>query len=726
MPIEITQGVNNKPAATRELVGFFSSRPDYDGVLLVGFPIIGTADGPHPIDAIWVSPTRGIVAFDIIEGATVGEFQARQDDSANKLEAKLKAHAELMKRRQLLVPVAVVSFAPAVADPDRHSETDYPVANSATLERELRNFVWDDPGSVVYQRALSAIQSISAIRKSRSRRLVQRENSRGAKLKALEDSIATLDAIQSRAVIETVDGVQRIRGLAGSGKTIVLALKAAYLHAQHPEWRIAVTFSTRSLKGQFRRLITNFSVDLTGEEPDWTNLRILNSWGAPGTPERDGIYHEFCLAHGIPYMDFGAARRAFRAGQEFSAVCAKALDEVVELQALYDVVLVDEAQDLPVSFLRMCYAALTAEKRLVYAYDELQNLSGGSVPPPDELFGVNAEGLPVVTFSDAAEGQPKQDVILEKCYRNSRPVLVTAHSLGFGIYRSAPAGRTSGLVQMFDHPQLWTEIGYKTVDGNLRDGEQVKLIRTEDSSPRFLEEHSSIDDLVVFHEVDSALQQAEWVAAQIIHNLREDEMRPDDIVVINPDPSSTRRQVGPIRRRLLEAGINSHLAGVDTDPDVFFQPDQDSVTFTGIYRAKGNEAGMVYIINAQDCNTSLWNLGTVRNRLFTAITRSKAWVRVVGYGSDMGQIKTEFECLRDQDFALQFRYPTQAERKTMLLVHRDMTESERKQFESRERSLDELVQDLENGNMHLQDLPPSLVGRLVELLKHEESTNDFS
>ena len=57
----------------------------------------------------------------------------------------------------------------------------------------------------------------------------------------------TLDHLQSRIVIETVEDVQRIRGLAGSGKTIVLALKAAYLHASHPEWRIAVTFLTRSI-----------------------------------------------------------------------------------------------------------------------------------------------------------------------------------------------------------------------------------------------------------------------------------------------------------------------------------------------------------------------------------------------------------------------------------------------------------------------------------------------
>src|SRR5206468_3119927 len=121
------------------------------------------------------------------------------------------------------------------------------------------------------------LQSLSTIRKARTKRTVVQPDSRGARLQHLEDSIATLDMLQSKAVIETVDGVQRIRGLAGSGKTIVLALKAAYLHAQHHEWRIAVTFNTRSLKGQFRRLINNFFLEQTGEEPDWNNLRIVNA-----------------------------------------------------------------------------------------------------------------------------------------------------------------------------------------------------------------------------------------------------------------------------------------------------------------------------------------------------------------------------------------------------------------------------------------------------------------
>lgn len=78
-----------------------------------------------------------------------------------------------------------------------------------------------------------------------------------------------------------MEGVQRIRGLAGSGKTIVLALKAAYLHTRYPDWRIAVTFNTRSLKAQFRRLITRFCIERSGEEPDWTKIRIINAWGHP-------------------------------------------------------------------------------------------------------------------------------------------------------------------------------------------------------------------------------------------------------------------------------------------------------------------------------------------------------------------------------------------------------------------------------------------------------------
>src|SRR5262249_5252409 len=146
------------------------------------------------------------------------------------------------------------------------------------------------------------------------------------------------------------------------------------------------------------------------------------------------------------------------------------------------------------------------------------------------------------------------------------------------------------------------------------------------------------------------------------------------------------------------------------------QTDAQSVTFTGIYRAKGNEAGMVYIINAQDCHSSAYNLASIRNRLFTAITRSKAWVRVLGVGSDMRSLEGEYRTLESQHFNLSFPYPTQSERQEMGIVHRDMTATERKRLKSRQKDLASLVQDLDAGIVHIEDLDDDLLKKLADLL----------
>lgn len=717
--ISIVQGTNRKPVSSRALSAYFSARQDVDGALYIGYPIIGSAEGRYPIDAIWVSPSKGLVVFDLVEGSEPAGFADRQDDSANKLESRLKTHKELMQRRDLVIPIHTVTFAPGVTSPERFSEDDYVLANRDTLTDALDDFNWPTATTTNYSATLSALQNISTIRKTRTKRCPEKSDSRGAKLKRLEDSIATLDNLQGKAVIETVRGVQRIRGLAGSGKTIVLALKAAYLHAQHPDWRIAVTFNTRSLKGQFRRLITTFSIEQTGEEPDWDQIRILNAWGAPGGGEREGIYHQFCRAIGAPYFDFAAAKSSFPRGNEFGAAVTNALSHQSTYPTLYDAILVDEAQDFSPSFLRLCYEILGEDKRLVYAYDELQNLSTTSVGPPEEIFGTKPDGSPRVVFTEPEPGEPRSDIILDKCYRNSRPVLVTAHALGFGVYRNAPKGKTTGLVQMFENPQLWQEVGYDVVNGELRDGSPVTLGRSREASPQFLEQHSPIDDLIQFHVFDDEEEQAAWVVREIQKNLSDDELRHDDIVVINPDPMTTRAKVGPIRRDLLDLGINSHIAGIDTDPDVFFQTDMQSVTFTGIYRAKGNEAGMVYIINAQDCHSSAFNLANIRNRLFTAITRSKAWVRVLGVGSEMKNLEDEFKVLLAHQFKLKFRYPTHAERQQLSVVHRDMTAADQMRLKSRQQELACLVQDLDTGIIHPEDLDDNLVQKLSDLLKRK-------
>ena len=694
--IEVIWGsAKERPISSRSLAEDLSANLAGDGYLYLGYPIIGSPTGPMKLDALLVSPTFGLVAFDLVEGTDLGEYSARQDDIASMLDVRLKPYAGLKTGRDLSFAVNVVTYAPAKAHlPD--PEPPYFVANRTNVSAKVSGFHWIAEAGV-FQKLVAAVQVVTLIRAGKQKREPKRVDSRGAKLKRLEDSIANLDQHQSQAVIETVEGVQRIRGLAGSGKTIVLALKVAYLHSQNPSWRIAVTFNTRSLKEQFRRLINYFTIEQTGTEPDWDCIDIINAWGGPGDRERDGVYHRFCRVNEVPFLDYGAAKRKFGDEKEFAGACSEALSTAKQPVALYDLMLIDEAQDLPIEFLRLCYQSLSPPGRLVYAYDELQSLTSSSVPPPEELFGNGPDGLPFVRLNQE-DGGPRQDIILEKCYRNSRPLLATAHALGFGIYRQR------GLVQIFGQDALWTDVGYVVEEGKLAGGQQVTLARTPKTSPEFLEDHSSVDDLIQFHKFDGSADQTAWLVQAIQTDIREQELRPEDIVVINPNPLTTQREVGPARQQLFAVDINSELAGVSTSADIFSKA--GCITFTGIFRAKGNEAGMVYIINAQDCASGWDKTATAlnRNRLFTAITRSKAWVRILGIGPNMDLLMQEWNALKQSDYKLRFQYPTDEEKKLLRVINKELQGKGRARRKVVREQRDQLLQAVEKGEVDVDQL----------------------
>lgn len=714
---DIIRGSTRKPVSSEQLSEFFESAGNtLDGELYIGYPIIAAPEGAFPIDGVWISPTKGIVIFNLTENRLSETIEDEQDESANRLETKFRSHKALMKGRKLLAAPTVITFAPAAEIPT-DIDPDYPVCNSANLHALIDKIEWEH--GELYESVLSVIQSISTIRRSKRSRNTNDPESRGSKLKFLEDSIANLDTVQGKAVIETVKGVQRIRGLAGSGKTIILALKAAYLHTQHPDWKIAITFNTRSLKDQFNRLINTFVIEQSGEEPDWSKIQILNAWGAPGGSERSGIYYEYTQVHGLEFLDYRTAKGKFNTHEPFPHVCSEALKQPKSAIPVFDVILIDEAQDFAPEFFRLCFSMLSDEKMLVYAYDELQSLTNSSLPPPTELFGNDENGRPLVKFDSIARNEPQQDIILEKCYRNSRPVLATAHALGFGIYRTPDSKTGTGLIQMFDQQSLWLDVGYAVVEGELEEGKHVKLARTSSSSPTFLENHSELDDLIQFGSFQSVEDQCQWIVDSICRNLTEDELQPSDIIVINPDPITTRSESAYIRKALLKKRINSHLAGVDRSPDSFFDADNSSVTFTGIFRAKGNEAGMVYVINAQDCYSSFGSIATARNRLFTAITRSKSWVRIVGIGESMDALTREYIAVKEAHFTLDFSYPTADVRRSINIINRDMTPEEKKAVKSSTQQIERIVSDVENGRVLLEDLPPEMIDRFKKLFKND-------
>lgn len=714
MPVNIINGSSDKPEAARELKQLFESNNNMEGVLYIAYPILPSPDGSLPLDALYLSEEFGLLIINMIEGITEPTQEKiieDQDNSYNKMESKLKGYKQLSQGRELVVPIDCVTFAPALS---------YDFVNKTNNTFNSRNFIQvlqkikgdkkvNNFDNKKYQYLISTIQNVADMHGGKRKTEVKNNNSKGAKFKRVEDSIATLDVNQDRAVVESVDSVQRIRGLAGSGKTIVLALKAAYLHAYHPEWKIAVTFNTRSLKGLYRNLITKFYRQQMNEEPNFDNLKIIHAWGSDGRTENMGIYYLFCqIQNKNLYLDFNSAKDKYGYNNAFYGACKEAIEEQDTSKPIFDAILVDEAQDFSKYFLRICYEMLKSPKRLVYAYDELQNLTEQSLPGPEEIFGNKQNGKPEVTFESSS-----QDIILKKCYRNPRQILVMAHALGFGIYRKKDPRTNTGLLQMFENKKLWKDIGY-ICEQEITEGKEVSLYRTKDTSPVFLESHSGEDELIKFEKFENLESQANRLVEEIKKNIKEDELNPSDIIVINPNPLKTRGEVGLIRQKLWENGINSNLAG-ETDPDIFIS-DRDTVTFSGIYRVKGNEAAMIYIINAQDCYNHVGHVANYRNILFTAMTRSKAWVRLYGVGTEMDALIKESDKTRENEFRLNFVYPDKNTREKLLVINRDLSLKEQRDKNEVESNIETVYSKLESGAIKAEDINPEIIDKLKRFL----------
>lgn len=692
--VNITRGQINNIPVTDKLVSYFERNKSIDGNLFLGYPILPSAENKVSVDALLISKKYGIIAFLFYNGTNDNDFESEQDEIYDLLLSKIAKEKNLIKRGSLKINLDVVTFAP-----NFNGNANNVFNNHETLKEYFENYTNDN--SDYYEFAMRCIQSIGSMKKVLARDKANTVNSRGWKLKQLEKNVANLDKVQMSAALEISDSVQRIRGLAGSGKTIVLALKAAYMHVSNPNLKIAVTFNTRSLKQQFKDLISKFVYEQSESEPNWNNINIIHAWGSP---VEEGIYYNFCKLHNIEYLDFRNARQKSNYEIAFDYACKTAMEQCSNFKKMYDVILIDEAQDFSSDFLKMCYEILPSDKRLIYAYDELQSLTAKSVKSPEEIFGLNDSGLPRVVLKNEV-GKPRQDIILEVCYRNSRPVLASAHALGFRVYGE--------LIQMFDDSSLWKEIGYEVESGELKDDCDVVLKRSKNCSPEFLENHSDIDDLIVFKKFEDKVQQAEWIAQEIEKNIHEDELEYQDIVVIHTNPLKTRDEVGLLRKLLFQKGINSHLAGVTTSPDEFYQ--ENSITFTSIFRAKGNEAAMVYVIDGQNCGTNSSSLKS-RNILFTAMTRSKAWVRVTGYGKAMESLCNEYNVIKEKNFKLEFTYPNEERRKKLNIINRDKSIIEEKKIEQYNTNVNEFISALKSKELYIEDLSEESINQLKDLL----------
>lgn len=172
------------------------------------------------------------------------------------------------------------------------------------------------------------------------------------------DQISLLDLKQEDFAKSLGDGHYLVKGVAGSGKTLVLAYRIKYFKKLHPDWKILFVCYNISLKKYVSAILKN----IFGED-EINNVDILN-------------YHSLVKK---------------KTGRNCSKLDKETFDEWDERMGLYlltsiaekkiidgkyDAIMIDEAQDFTTDWLKGIVGLLNDNDSLTIAYDPAQDVLG--------------------------------------------------------------------------------------------------------------------------------------------------------------------------------------------------------------------------------------------------------------------------------------------------------------------------------------------------------------
>lgn len=587
-----------------------------------------------------ISEVYGVIIFYFSAAVTSNYRAVLIQDDENLEHVYGHVYSRLMKqkslrknRRELLLNVESLIFAPFIQDAEESVDTDSEVISS---QMQLENFISNcehRTGEFVYGHAASTLEGGKGLLKPKDRNTDGYSiDSKIAMVSELETKLARFDSNQLMNSINEVIGTERIRGLAGSGKTVILAMKAALTHIRYPEAKILYTFSTKSLHQHVKRLITRFYRQFNDTDPDFGyHIRVIHSWGGRTS---DGVYYRACKDNGGAFLTYPAAQKLSHQ-DPFSAACKKLMTEV-NIKSEYDYIFIDEAQDFDKNFLNLCMK-LTTDGKLVFGADVFQNIFQTTAPNVEDIFG-----------QDYAL---KSDSVIKVCYRTPCATLLTAHAIGLGIYGQP--------VQVIRSVEDWKSLGYNPIsknEGEFEEKEKVIVERLKENTPSLYSEN--VENLVRTHSHTSVQEEAQWVAKQIAHDIEVEGLNPSDILIVCADDKYYKKYFNLLSTELDNRGINIHNINADKYSITDFTVDK-KVTYSTIHKAKGNESYSVYIIG---CEVLFYNPNVKnRNLLFTAMTRTKGWLTMTGLGEAADNLFKEVTVAKSKFPRLEFDYPDETQ-----------------------------------------------------------------
>ena len=149
-------------------------------------------------------------------------------------------------------------------------------------------------------------------------------------------------------------------------------------------------------------------------------------------------------------------------------------------------------------------------------------------------------------------------------------------------------------------------------------------------------------DSIRFEKFLEKSEELDYIADDIERMVKDEGVLPHQIVVITLDNQNMKGIYSYLQQKLFFKGIASIIPGITVDRDAFGT--EGSVTLSTVYKAKGNEAFIVYVIGFEAMYDYVNGI-EMRNRVFTSISRSKGWVVLTGIGNQMDRAILEINLL---------------------------------------------------------------------------------
>ncbi len=544
------------------------------------------------------------------------------------------------------------------------------------------------------------------ILRRQSHPVLSQGNTKGKILQNIRNHIHQFDLQQEKIAKQIPLGFQRIRGIAGSGKTVLLCQKAAIMHLKYPQWKIAVIFFSRSLYEEIIQQIDKWIRYFTHQKQTYDKnnqqLQVFHGWGSR---EQLGFYRFLCQITGV--VPLGVDQTTFQEPSEaLGEVCFRLLNQTA-IPQIFDAILIDEGQDFMVKnwfyqgkqpFYWLAYQALrpintvnTQQKRLIWTYDELQSLSTLQVPHPSEMFGEELGNIVTGKY----DNDINKTEIMSRCYRTPHVIIIAAHAMSMGWLRYQ--GMLTGITDKKD----WNNLGYE-IEEDLKEGQIITITRPLENSPHPLPKAWK-NSLTTFNKYLSRQQELSALFQNIYNNLRHDGLRPSKeiLVLVLGNYFESLKLQKTIANFLIRQGIDSYLPGSkkcndlsqenNNNPNQFWY--EGAVTISRIHRAKGQEADMVYIVGL-DQIAKVENDPLFRNQLFVAMTRSRGWLTISGIGNY--SLYQELENVLKQKDKITLTYTHPQQREIMITEAAELLQ----RYQLGERNF----QQAELSNMNLQKL----------------------